>query len=213
MLANALLAPRCAACVAPHPFESEAPLCDACRRACLPARTAANVPGVAPLRALWDYSGPVRSLILRAKDRPQGREAAALFSAATAAWSAAFPGASPDLLIPAPSSRRRAATLPARWAAHMGRTRGLRVANLLRRRLRRPPQSTLDGPARRSNLRGAIEVRALRPALAEDLACGHAMVWIVDDVATTGATLEECARALRAAGCTRVGALVLARVP
>jgi predicted amidophosphoribosyltransferase len=180
---------------------------------CLPARTTATVPGVAPLRAFWDYSGPVRSLILRAKDKPQGGEAAALFCAAASAWSSGFPVASHHLLIPAPSSRRRAATLPARWALHMGRTHGLRVADLLRRRLRRPPQSTLDGPARRTNLREAIAVCARGRALLRDPAGDHAMVWIVDDVATTGATLEECARALRVAGCTRVGALVLARVP
>jgi predicted amidophosphoribosyltransferase len=38
-------------------------------------------------------------------------------------------------------------------------------------------------------------------------------VVLIDDVMTTGATLNECARALARAGATRVDALVLARVP
>ena len=35
---------------------------------------------------------------------------------------------------------------------------------------------------------------------------------LVDDVVTTGSTLSSAARALRAAGCARVGAVALARV-
>jgi predicted amidophosphoribosyltransferase len=38
-------------------------------------------------------------------------------------------------------------------------------------------------------------------------------VLLVDDVATTGATLSECTKALRKAGVTRIDAIVFARTP
>jgi predicted amidophosphoribosyltransferase len=82
----------------------------------------------------------------------------------------------------------------------------------LRRARERPPQSRLDGPARRANLHGAMTVRSLASELHALLRAGAAELWLVDDVCTTGATLAECGRALRAAGLAPAGALVLARV-
>src|SRR5438874_2595206 len=74
---------------------------------------------------------------------------------------------------------------------------------LIRRR-RTPSQGRLGAAARSRNVRGAF---ALRPGRSVK---GKRIV-IVDDVLTTGATVEECARVLRRAGAEVVGVLTLAR--
>lgn len=69
-----------------------------------------------------------------------------------------------------------------------------------------PPQSGIDDPAaRRANVLGMYE--AVRP---EQLA-GKRLL-LVDDICTTGATLGECARVLKAAGAAEVMCLTLAMV-
>ena len=65
-----------------------------------------------------------------------------------------------------------------------------------------PRQVTLDGAARRENVRGAFGVRAQ--------GLEGRRVILVDDVATTGATLGACEAALAAAGAASVRALVVA---
>jgi ComF family protein len=74
---------------------------------------------------------------------------------------------------------------------------------LIRRR-RTPSQGRLGALARARNVRGAF---ALRPGRSVK---GKRLV-IVDDVLTTGATVEECARVLRRGGAEYVGVLTLAR--
>ncbi len=81
---------------------------------------------------------------------------------------------------------------------------GIPLARPLRRRRPTPPQSRLDRAARRRNLERAFRVR--RTAALEGL---HLV--LVDDVVTTGATVAECARTLRAAGARQVAVLALAR--
>ena len=65
-------------------------------------------------------------------------------------------------------------------------------------------QSRLDAAARQHNLRGAFHARAGSSPPAH--------VALVDDVMTTGATLQAAASALRAAGIARIEAWVCARV-
>jgi ComF family protein len=75
---------------------------------------------------------------------------------------------------------------------------GARVELLLRRAVDTPTQTTLDRRTRVANLKNAFALapgRALNPAL---------RFILVDDVFTTGSTLNSCARALRRAGGTNV---------
>ena len=64
----------------------------------------------------------------------------------------------------------------------------------------------LTADQRRRNVRGAFKVDRTR----RDRIKGKAVV-VVDDVITTGATAEACARALKRAGAARVDVLALAR--
>ena len=67
-----------------------------------------------------------------------------------------------------------------------------------------PVQSALKKKERRKNLRGAFEVQ-------DQAAIEGKAVVLVDDVYTTGATVNECSRALLKAGAARVAVLTVAR--
>jgi len=114
-----------------------------------------------------------------------------------------------DVIVPVPLHRQRM-----RWR---GFNQSALLAQSLGRRARRDvdvwslargqatrPQVGLGELQRRRNVAGAFVVR--RPA-----AVDGRTVLLVDDVMTTGSTLNECARILLRAGVRRVDALVLAR--
>jgi ComF family protein len=88
-------------------------------------------------------------------------------------------------------------------AAALSRTTGLPIADLLERRLPTTRQHHLDRGARIANLRGAFAMR--------EGARAPPRVILVDDILTTSATLESCARVLRSAGAARVHGFAIAR--
>jgi ComF family protein len=114
-----------------------------------------------------------------------------------------------DLLIPVPLHpvrlRWRGFNQALLLAQPLGRTWGVPVdAFALRRSRATPPQVGLDERARRRNVQGAF-------AVAPGAAIKDRRILLVDDVFTTGATVDECAATLRRAGARCVDVLVLAR--
>jgi ComF family protein len=115
-----------------------------------------------------------------------------------------------DLIVPVPLHRRRlwwrgfnqAAFLAIAISDRLEKPFDLR--SLIRTRAT-TPQTSQDHDDRRRNVRRAFSVR--RPARIKGL-----RVLLVDDVMTTGATVDECARVLMRAGAARVDVLTLARV-
>ena len=117
-----------------------------------------------------------------------------------------------DLVTPVPLHRRRLFTRrfnqSAELARQVARLSGVpAVPDLLERVRATRPQVGLSGDARRRNVAGAFRLKAAHMERAR----GRIVV-IVDDVMTTGATAEACARALKKAGAREVRLLCLARV-
>ena len=158
-------------------------------------------------QVLMGYQGAVRALLHGLKF--QGRRA----NAAPLSWLLLLADeaelVSPDVLvIPVPVSADRLAErgfnqvelLFGEWSRQQGLE--WEAGTLLRRRPT-TPQWELDRTQRRENIKGAFFVNA--PATVQDRS-----ILLVDDIVTTGRTLEECAAALHQAGAASVGALALA---
>lgn len=117
-----------------------------------------------------------------------------------------------DVIVPVPLHYFRLASRgynQSGWLARAVADRAglpVRLAALMRHRAT-PSQAGLSPRARKRNVRGAFRVRRSHIGTIRDK-----RVLLIDDVLTTGATLEASARALRAAGARDVMALVLARV-
>ncbi len=114
-----------------------------------------------------------------------------------------------DVVLPVPMhwTRRlfRGTNSPEAFAARLARQLDLPVrSDLLRRRRSTRPQAALSLPQRRANVRGAF-------SLTRGTDVRDARILLVDDVLTTGATCQEVARTLRAAGAKRVIAAVVGR--
>lgn len=114
-----------------------------------------------------------------------------------------------DLLIPIPlhpgRERERGFNQATLLAREVGRARGLRVGHGLVRRIRATEAQSGGRRAREENVKGAF--RVVRPDQVE----GRRFL-LIDDVLTTGATVNECAKVLIAAGAVEVGVYTLARV-
>lgn len=205
----------CAACGMPGP-----PLCTACAAALPPlattgcarcghpwpvARAACPecVPAVARARQALAYDGRVPDLVRAFKDHHR-RSLADPLADLMARHLA--PPDRPAVLVPVPLAPGRLADRGFNQcdllATRLARQWGIPVARVLRRDDHAASQRGSGAADRRRQVQGAFRAVGEVPL--------HCV--LVDDVVTTGATLSAAARALRRAGCARVGAVALARV-
>ncbi|HEV3138055.1 MAG TPA: ComF family protein [Pirellulales bacterium] len=158
---------------------------------------------------LGSYEGPLRTAVLRMKRETDRGLAIAvgdlLFGARAADWKAL----KPDAVVPIPMhwSRRiwRGFNSPETISERLARHLNVPLAgHLLRRSRRTAPQANLPPTRRVANVRGAFRAIA-HPDLA------GARLLLVDDIMTTGATVNEAAKMLSRAGAGFIGIAVVAR--
>lgn len=204
----ALLLPvSCAGC-----GEPDVVLCERCHLEVAPQLRRQRIEASGGGIPVWSglvFDGVAARVLRALKEEGRTALAEALAPALAAALTAALAQAAGEdvVLVPMPTSR----------AAY--RRRGFRVPDLLLRRAgrraqrrlryarRTADQRGLDREARRRNVAGSLVARMPAQSTA------GVRVIVVDDVVTTGASLAEAVRALRAAGADVVGAVTLAATP
>ncbi len=211
--------PRCLTCEALLPPPPGIPLCSSCRDFFTPAGLicprCGHVLGVRqpcdctveliPLRGLFAlslYEGAWRRMLHRFKfegrrglARPLGHWLGRMVAEQTA-WE-------PDLVVPVPLHRRRLAERGYDQASLLARftAQALRISlfPLLVKSRAAPPQSSLSFRQRKENVSGAFSYRA-RSRIAGK------RVLLVDDIYSTGATMQEAAKVLHEQGLLVFGA-------
>lgn len=230
-LLDLILPPRCLACAAP--VDRQGGLCGrcwsglsfitrpCCARCGLPfahdlgrdavcAACAGTEPAFARARAALVYDDASRPLILAFKHADRTRGAGPFGGWMARAGAELLADA--ELIVPVPLHRRRLAhrlyNQSALLAQATARASGVAWDPLvLARRRATPSQAGLGRLGRARNVAHAFAIRPGR----QDRVAGRRLV-LIDDVLTTGATVEACARVLLRAGASRVDVLTLARV-
>jgi predicted amidophosphoribosyltransferase len=197
---------RCAGCLEPGPL-----VCAACLRALAPDPVRVALGG-GPGEELdvWagvPFAGPAASVLRTVKRDARPRLARYLAPALAAALGevahAASAGSATLVAVPIPASGKSLRARGFRVVDRVTRHAGVEPHPLLVLRRAAADQRGLGRAERLENLRGGMRARR----------ANGLRVVIVDDVVTTGATLLEAARALRAAGAVVVGAATIAATP
>jgi len=195
-------APCCACCGQPFPFDAgEGSLCGACLQ---------KRPAYDRARVVFRYDDESRDLVIGLKHADRTESVPALAGWMCRAGAALLESA--ELIVPVPLHWTRLATRRFNQAGLLaqaiGRNAGLPVlpAALDRRRATRS-QGHLGRLARFRNVKGAITVSDRHAT-----AVTNRRILLIDDVITTGATVESAAKALISAGARTVDVLALAKV-
>jgi len=154
-------------------------------------------------RAIGEYDGPLRAIIHALKYGQRRSLAHPLARLLTVHGEAALAGA--HLAVPVPLHRSRKRARGFNQAAEIARHLSIPSRNALKRTRATVSQTDLPAHQRQANVRGAFALRAREDV--KDL-----VIVLVDDVSTTGATLDACARVLLESGAREIRALTAARV-
>lgn len=150
------------------------------------------------------YTGAARSALLRLKFSKKTAAAELFCQAMAHTVRREYAGIAFDCLVPVPISRatlrQRGYNQSAVLAGGLGKRIGLPVRPLLIKMRQTEPQRTLPAYRRSGNVLGVFDVKG-------EAGLAGMTVLLVDDVATTGATLDECAKMLKIYGAKAVYAV------
>ncbi|HET6266162.1 MAG TPA: ComF family protein [Acidobacteriota bacterium] len=192
-----ILAPFCSKCGAPMPAHWKVKTCPVCKTRKSP---------LSRVRSVCTYDDLIKRMIRDVKYSQKTRYTRFFAELLFPILKLQFP-ASVEAIVPVPLHRKR------QWerrynqteliAKELAQLTGLPVCHLLVKSKITKPQSSLSGLARWRNLKDSFDCVETNPV--------PRSIVLLDDVITTGATLQACAIALRRAGVRRVYALTVAR--
>lgn len=169
-----------------------------------------NPPHYDAARAHFLYEGAIRELIhsFKYNQQTQLRYPLALLALEGANGLVAH---APHIIVPVPLHRSRLRQRGFNQAVLLGKVLSRQISlpmlpDALVRTRPTEPQIKLSATERRLNVKGAFSVRRA------DSVAGK-RVLLLDDVMTTGSTMDECARELKKAGAEAVFAAAIARAP
>lgn len=224
-----LLAPTCAACERPLDEPTHGPVCRDCWNSIVPItppvcetcgdplpswrvisvehrrcpRCRRSGSRISRGRAIGEYGGSLRAIVHALKYDGRRSVGAKLAARLAACAAEVLDGADSSVPVPLHRSRKRARGF--NQAAEIARHLPIPMHDALKRVRATPSQTELPASQRHANVRNAFALR--RRVHVQGL-----VIVLVDDVSTTGATLEACAGVLREAGAREVRALTAARV-
>jgi ComF family protein len=214
----ALLAPPCASCgrVLDRPLAGA--VCTDCWAALPrhPGVVHSPSPHISRSTAIGEYEGTLRAIIHALKYEGRRSASHGLSRSIASCADSLLVGA--DAVVPVPLHRRRERERGFNQAHDLAIGLGLPVWPALQRLRDTPSQVDLPADQRHQNVRDAFAIAqprwwTLTPRTARaPMRLAGALVVLVDDVMTTGATLEACARTLMAGGAREVRAVTAARV-
>jgi len=206
----AIIAPPCAVCGRVLDTPLDGAVCGSCWDAIVPRGSGFALHLISKGKAIGPYESTLRDVVHALKYDKRRSVAVRLAAMMAAEGGDVLTGA--DLVVPVPLHRRRQRERGFNQAEELARHLPVRMRRALKRVRATHPQIDLPADERRDNVRGAFGLRRSVIGRSEGRPLQGYTIVLVDDVATTGATLEACARVLKSAGAADIRALTAARV-